>query len=129
MRTRGADGHIADSPRVKLPGVRGHLLGVGPVPEDGVAVRHHFGAGLLAENTHQQHQAHEDDHFHMQHHYSETSARIPLRCWVGQSVDSCRALQPGQVTGLVHMWPCVVLWRSFGLSSRTDNKQRAARWG
>ncbi|CAB1458331.1 unnamed protein product [Pleuronectes platessa] len=80
---------------VKLPGVRGHLLGVGPVPEDGVAVRHHFGAGLLAEYTHQQHQAHNDDHFHLQHHYSETSARIPLRCWVGQSVDSRAAAGTG----------------------------------
>lgn len=57
--------------------VRGHLLGVGPVPEDGVAVGHHFGVGLLAKNTHQQHQADKDDHFHLQHHYSETSARIP----------------------------------------------------
>lgn len=60
-------------------------LGVGPVPEDGVAVGHHFGTGLLAKYTHQQHQAEEDDHFHLQHHYGETSARIPLRCRFSQS--------------------------------------------
>lgn len=55
-------------------------LGVGPVPEDGVSVGHHFGAGLLTKYTHQQHQADEEDHFHLQHHYSETSARTPLQC-------------------------------------------------
>lgn len=74
----------------KLSGVRGHLLGVGPVPEDGVAVGHHFGTGLLAKYTHQQHQADEEDHFHLQHHYSETSARIPLQVSVSQA--SCRRL-------------------------------------
>ena len=63
----------------------GHLLGVGPVPEDGVAVGHHFGTGLLAKYTHQQHQADEEDHFHLQHHYGETSARIPRQVLGGQS--------------------------------------------
>ncbi|KAI4820296.1 hypothetical protein KUCAC02_028280, partial [Chaenocephalus aceratus] len=50
------------------------------LPEDGIAVRHHFGTGLLAKYTRQQHQAEEDDQFHLQHHYSGTSARIPLQC-------------------------------------------------
>ena len=68
-----------------LPGVGSHLLGVGPVPEDGVAVGHHFGTGLLAKYTHQQHQAEEDDHFHLQHHYSETSARYSSSSGSGQS--------------------------------------------
>ena len=104
--------------------MRGHLLGVGPVPEDGVAVRHHFGAGLLAENTHQQHQADHDDHFHLQHHYSETSARIPLRCWLGSvSRLVSRASAGTGDSGLDHMWPCVVPLAQFGLSARTDNKQ------
>lgn len=71
-------------PTLPLPGPetrprRGHLLGVGAVPEDGVAVGHHFGTGLLAEYAHQQQHADEKDHFHLQHHYSATSARIPLR--------------------------------------------------
>lgn len=48
---------------------RGHLLGVGAVPEDGVAVGHHFGTGLLAEYAHQEQHADEKDHFHLQHHY------------------------------------------------------------
>jgi len=80
----------------------GHLLGVGPVPEDGEAVGHRFGTGLLAIYTHQQHQAEEDDHFHLQHHYSETSARIPLRCRsVSRVLDTRRrALQLGQVMGV-----------------------------
>lgn len=46
-------------------------LGVGSVPEDSVAVGHHFGAWLLAKYTHQQHQADEDNHFQLQHHYSK----------------------------------------------------------
>lgn len=102
--------------------MRGYLLGVGPVPEDGVAVGHHFGTGLLAKYTHQQHQAEEDDHFHLQHHYSKTSARIPLRCRVSQS--SCTgggALQPGQVTALIHMWPRLG-WRSFANANRANRK-------
>ncbi|KAG8011775.1 hypothetical protein GBF38_004106 [Nibea albiflora] len=82
--------------RGKTCPVWSHLLGVGPVPEDGVAVGHHFGTGLLAKYTHQQHQADEEDHFHLQHHYSESSARIPLRCRV-KSVEFVRTLQPGQV--------------------------------
>lgn len=77
----------------------GGLLGVGPVPEDGIAVGHHFGIRLLAEHTHQQHQAHEEDHFRLQHHYSQTSARIPPRR--RQSVESGASTG----TGLTHMWP------------------------
>lgn len=86
---RGGRRNTADPSAVKkkknLPGVGGHLLGVGPVPEDGVAVGHHFGTGLLAKYTHQQHQAEEDDHFHLQHHYSETSARYSSSSGSGQS--------------------------------------------
>lgn len=78
------------SPPSALPGARGHLLGVGAVPEDGVAVGHHFGAGLLAEYAHQQQQAEEEDHFHVQHHYktsysssaSAGSGRVG-RAWSG----------------------------------------------
>lgn len=33
-----------------------HLPGVGSVPEDGIAVGHHLGAGFLAEYTHPYHQ-------------------------------------------------------------------------
>lgn len=77
----GVDGTSPDSPppRARTRPRRGHLLGVGAVPEDGVAVGHHFGTGLLAEYAHQQQHADEKDHFHLQHHYSATSARIPLR--------------------------------------------------
>lgn len=76
----GVDGTSPDShpPRTRTRPRRGHLLGVGAVPEDGVAVGHHFGTGLLAEYAHQQQHADEKDHFHLQHHYSATSARIPL---------------------------------------------------
>lgn len=104
---RGADKQTRG---IKHP-VRGHLLGVGPVPEDGVAVGHHFGTGLLAKYTHQQRQAEEDDHFHLQHHYGETSARIPLRRRVGRSVGSCGGASTG--TGdarLIHLrgrWRCL----------------------
>lgn len=62
--------------------LRSHLLGVGPVPEDGVAVGHNLGAGLLAKYTHQHHQADEEDHFHLQHHYSQTSGAYFLFCVV-----------------------------------------------
>lgn len=56
--------------RAKRPAT-GHLPCVCPVPEDGVAVGHHFGAGLLAENTHPEQQTGEQHHLHLhsQHHY------------------------------------------------------------
>lgn len=38
----------------------------------------------------------------MQHHYSKTSARIPLQ---SSQVVFLRALRAGQVTSLIHMWP------------------------
>lgn len=70
-----------DTPTRSTANLRAHLLGVGPVPEDGEAVGHHLGAGLLAKYTHQHHQADEEDHFHLQHHYSQTSgASFPLPC-------------------------------------------------
>lgn len=45
--------------------------GVSPVPEDRVPVGYHFGAGLLAENTHPEQQTGEQHHLHLysQHHY------------------------------------------------------------
>lgn len=104
---------------------RGHLLGVGPVPEDGVAVCHHFGAGLLAKNTHQQHQADKQDHFHLQHHYSKSSARIPLRC---RSVSRVlRALLAGQVSRLVHMWPsvCGAVWTNTKVHNVESSKGKS----
>lgn len=96
--------------RGKTCPVWSHLPGVGPVPEDGVAVGHHFGTGLLAKYTHQQHQADEEDHFHLQHHYSETSARIPLRCRVSQS--SCTGASTG-TGGESHSHVAVCSWRSL----------------
>lgn len=82
--------------------LRGHLLGVGPVPEDGVAVGHHFGTGLLAKYTQQQHHADEQDHFHLQHHYGETRASIPLLRRAGQ-VGRVGRFEPGQVMRLIHV--------------------------
>lgn len=81
--------------------MRGHLLGVGPVPEDGVAVGHHFGTGLLAKYTQQQHHADEQDHFHLQHHYGQSRASIPLLRRAGQ-VRRVGRFEPGQVTRLIH---------------------------
>lgn len=82
--------------------LRGHLLGVGPVPEDGVAVGHHFGTGLLAKYTQQQQHADEQDHFRLQHHYGETRARIPLLRRAGQ-VGRVGRFEPGQVMRLIHV--------------------------
>lgn len=82
--------------------MRGHLLGVGPVPEDGVAVGHHFGTGLLAKYTQQQHHADEQDHFHLQHHDGETRASIPLLRRAGQ-VRRVGRFEPGQVMRLIHV--------------------------
>lgn len=82
--------------------LRGHLLGVGPVPEDGVAVGHHFGTGLLAKYTQQQHHADEEDHFHLQHHYGETRTSIPLLRRAGQ-VGRVGRFEPGQVMRLIHV--------------------------
>lgn len=116
---------IADPPRQTCP-ARGYLLGVGPVPEDGVAVGHHFGTGLLAKNTHQQHQADEEDHFHLQHHYSETSARIPLRRRVSQS--SCTGASTGTGDGShSHVAPC--LWRRSGTLNKYKRAQHRKHGG
>lgn len=83
--------------------VSGHLLGVGSVPEDGVAVGHHFGPGLLAEHAHQQHQADEEDHVHVQHHYGQTSYSSFS---VGR-VRRVRARQAGQAMRVSRTRPCV----------------------
>lgn len=48
-------------------GGSGHLPGVGPVPEDSVAVGHHLGRRVLAEHTHPNKEDEEQDHFHLRH--------------------------------------------------------------
>ena len=106
---------------------------VGSVPEDGVAVGVHFGARLLAENTHPQRQAHERDHFHLQHRYGETSGRttrarrtvIPLRF---QSLTVSfgdagfqLAVDGRERPSLVHMWLRVfIAARVSSLKNKTN---------
>jgi hypothetical protein len=91
---------------------RRRLPRVGPVPEDGIAVGHHFGARLLAKYTHPHHQAHEEDHFHLQHHYSRKTSRhvflfnLGLRSAVSRWIGLSGTLQVGRVTCLRHMWSC-----------------------
>lgn len=48
-------------------GRAGHLPGVGPVPEDSVAVGHHLGSRVLAVHTHPNYEDEEDEHFHLRH--------------------------------------------------------------
>lgn len=83
---------------------RVHLLGVGAVPEDGVAVGHHFGTGLLAEYAHQEQHADEKDHFHLQHHYGANFGHVNSSSGGSASAESSFSLwlQPGQVTSLIH---------------------------
>lgn len=48
-------------------GRTGHLPRVGPVPEDGVAVRHNLGSRVLAVHAHPNDEDEEEDHFHLRH--------------------------------------------------------------
>lgn len=48
------------------------LPGIGAVPVDGIAIRHRFGAGILAEDAHPEHQKDQRQHLHVQHHSRPT---------------------------------------------------------
>lgn len=53
-------------------GEAGYLLGVGPVPVDGVSVGHHLGRRVLAVHAHPDDEDEEEDHFHLRHICSGT---------------------------------------------------------
>ena len=114
MQMCGSETHAPRTLRGASIRSRRRLPRVGPVPEDGIAVGHHFGAGLLAKYTHPHHQAHEEDHFHLQHHYSRKTSRhvflfnLGLRSADSQWIGLSGTLQVGRVTCLRHMWSCVV---------------------
>lgn len=57
-------------------GRAGYLLGVGPVPVDGVAVGHHLGSRVLAVHTHPNDEDEEEDHFHLRHICSGTPMKL-----------------------------------------------------
>lgn len=100
---------------------RGHLLDVGPVPEDGVAVGHHFGAGLLAEHAQQQQHAHERDHFHLQHHYGARLRAGYSSSGVGRvGVGRVGRLEPGRVVRIIHL-RLRVPGAALGCSWKTGN--------